>query len=189
MVGVQRFSKIYCTVYLILTTVVFYDCDVRSKVNPRDAIRFSLTRYSKRTHIWGEQGTHTQYSNIIERNNFGGPEVLVCGSIMLGICTSLHIFQEGLLSSVRSGGEIFVGEWLYATHGLALKVSELKSLRTFVRLSGETHDKMPEMIPKLQLAWQEEWLCMPQQLLDNLVLNINRHCKFCIAISIDCIPY
>lgn len=47
----------------------------------------------------------------------------------------------------------------------------------------------PVTIPELRLALQEEWAAVPQQLIDNLILSMDRRCQSCTAVRGDHIPY
>ncbi|GFX56121.1 transposable element Tcb2 transposase [Trichonephila clavipes] len=44
-------------------------------------------------------------------------------------------------------------------------------------------------IRELQLALQDEWAAMPQQLIDTLILSMGRRCETCLAVRGDHIPY
>ncbi|GFW85987.1 transposable element Tcb2 transposase [Trichonephila clavipes] len=47
----------------------------------------------------------------------------------------------------------------------------------------------PVTIRKLRLALQDEWVAMPQQLIDTLILSMGRRCETCLAVRGDHIPY
>ncbi|GFT88902.1 transposable element Tcb2 transposase [Trichonephila clavipes] len=47
----------------------------------------------------------------------------------------------------------------------------------------------PVTIRELRLALQGEWVAMPQQLIDTLILSIGRRCETCLAVRGDHIPY
>ncbi|GFX80517.1 transposable element Tcb2 transposase [Trichonephila clavipes] len=47
----------------------------------------------------------------------------------------------------------------------------------------------PVTIRELQLALQDEWAAMPQQLIDTLILSMGRRCETCLAVRGDHIPY
>ncbi|GFT95334.1 transposable element Tcb2 transposase [Trichonephila clavipes] len=47
----------------------------------------------------------------------------------------------------------------------------------------------PVTIRELQLALQDEWAAMPQQLIDTLILSMDRRCETCLAVRGDHIPY
>ncbi|GFX58754.1 transposable element Tcb2 transposase [Trichonephila clavipes] len=47
----------------------------------------------------------------------------------------------------------------------------------------------PVMIRELRLALQDEWVALPQQLIDTLILSMGRRCETCLAVRGDHIPY
>ncbi|GFV79436.1 transposable element Tcb1 transposase [Trichonephila clavipes] len=47
----------------------------------------------------------------------------------------------------------------------------------------------PVTIRELQLALQDEWAAMPQQLIGTLILSMGRLCETCLAVRGDHIPY
>ncbi|GFS65106.1 HTH_Tnp_Tc3_2 domain-containing protein [Trichonephila clavipes] len=47
----------------------------------------------------------------------------------------------------------------------------------------------PVTIRELRLALQDEWVAMPQQLIDALILSMGRRCETCLAVRGDHIPY
>ncbi|GFY31175.1 transposable element Tc3 transposase [Trichonephila clavipes] len=47
----------------------------------------------------------------------------------------------------------------------------------------------PVMIRELQLALQDEWAAVPQQLIDTLILSMGRRCETYLAVRGDHIPY
>ncbi|GFV63028.1 transposable element Tc3 transposase [Trichonephila clavipes] len=71
-----------------------------------DENRFSLSSDSHRILIWRERGSRNHPSNIIERDRYGGRDVLVWGRIMLGSRTDLHIFDAGSVNRTRYCNEI-----------------------------------------------------------------------------------
>ncbi|GFT56843.1 transposable element Tcb2 transposase [Trichonephila clavipes] len=73
-----------------------------------DESRFSLSSDSHRILIWREWGSRNHPSNIIERDRYGGRDVLVWGGIMLGSRTDLHIFDAGSVNGTRYCNEILL---------------------------------------------------------------------------------
>ncbi|GFW69638.1 transposable element Tcb1 transposase [Trichonephila clavipes] len=73
-----------------------------------DEIRFNLSSDSHRILIWRERGSRNHLSNIIERDRYGGRDVLVWGGIMLGSRTDLHIFDAGSVNGTRYCNEILL---------------------------------------------------------------------------------
>ncbi|GFY17750.1 transposable element Tcb2 transposase [Trichonephila clavipes] len=47
----------------------------------------------------------------------------------------------------------------------------------------------PVTIRELRFALQDEWAAMPQQLIDTLILSMDRRCETCLAVRGDHIPY
>ncbi|GFX72494.1 transposable element Tc3 transposase [Trichonephila clavipes] len=70
--------------------------------------RFSLSSDSHRILIWRERGSRNHFSNIIERDRYGGRGVLLWGGIMLGSRTDLHIFDAGSVNGTRYCNEILL---------------------------------------------------------------------------------
>ncbi|GFY10516.1 transposable element Tcb1 transposase [Trichonephila clavipes] len=66
-----------------------------------DESRFSLQSDSHRTLIWRAPGTRYHQENTIERHRYDGAGWLVCGGIILGSKTELH------LQSVTMTGHIY----------------------------------------------------------------------------------
>ncbi|GFT81586.1 transposable element Tc3 transposase [Trichonephila clavipes] len=73
-----------------------------------DESRFSLSSDSHRILIWKERGSRNHPSNIIERDRYGGRDVLVWGGILLGSRTDLHIFDAGSVNGTRYCNEILL---------------------------------------------------------------------------------
>ncbi|GFW26698.1 transposable element Tcb2 transposase [Trichonephila clavipes] len=74
----------------------------------RHESRFSLGSDSHRILIWRERGSRNDPSNIIERDRYGGRGVLVCGGIMIGSRTDLHIFDAGSVNGIRYCNKILL---------------------------------------------------------------------------------
>ncbi|GFX54135.1 transposable element Tcb2 transposase [Trichonephila clavipes] len=86
----------YCTVVVCLHDALY------------DERRFSLSSDSHRILISRERGSRNHPSNIIERDRYGGRDVLVWGGIMLGSRTDLHIFDAGSVNRTRYWNEILL---------------------------------------------------------------------------------
>ncbi|GFW32236.1 transposable element Tcb2 transposase [Trichonephila clavipes] len=189
-----------------------------------DESRFSLSSDSHRILIWRERGSRNHPSNIIERDRYGGRDVLVWGGIMLGSRTDLHIFDAGSVNGTRYCNEIllpyvrlfrgtvglqflFMDDNAPCHHTVAAEqllesediermdrparspdLNPIEHLWDFLgrRLSARTLP--PVSIRELQLALQDEWAAMPQQLIDTLILSMGRCCETCLAIRGDHIP-
>ncbi|GFW30810.1 transposable element Tcb2 transposase [Trichonephila clavipes] len=70
--------------------------------------RFSLSSDSHRILIWRERGSLNHPSNIIERDRYGGRDVLVWGGTMFGSRTDLHIFDAGSVNGTHYCNEILL---------------------------------------------------------------------------------
>ncbi|GFT59988.1 transposable element Tcb2 transposase [Trichonephila clavipes] len=157
-----------------------------------DESRFSLSSDSHRILIWREWGSRNHPSNIIERDRYGGHDVLVWGGIMLGSRTDLHIFDAGSVNGTRYCNEILLPyvrlfrgaiglQFLFMDenapcHRSVASEQLLESRRWAARTLP------PVMIRELPLALQDEWAAMPQQLIDTLILSMGRRCETCLAV-------
>lgn len=79
-----------------------------SRVLFTDESRFSATSDSRRHLIWREVGTRFYPSNIVEKDRYGGPGVMVWGGIMLNGRTDLHIFDTGSVTGDRYCQEVIL---------------------------------------------------------------------------------
>ncbi|GFY25189.1 transposable element Tcb2 transposase [Trichonephila clavipes] len=164
-----------------------------------DESRFSLSSDSHRILIWRERGSRNHPSNIIERDRYGGRSVLVWGGIMLGSRTELHIFDAGSVNGTLYCNEILLpyvrlfrgamGQQLLFMDDNAPchRTVAAEQLLESRRLAARTLP--PVTIRELQLALQDEWAAMPQQLIDTLILSMGRCCETCLAVRGDHIPY
>ncbi|GFV14374.1 transposable element Tcb2 transposase [Trichonephila clavipes] len=164
-----------------------------------DESRFSLSSDSHRILIWRERGSRNHPSNIIERDRYGGRGVLVWGDIMLGCRTDLHIFDAGSVNGTRYCNEILLlyvrlfrgamGLQFLFMHDNAPchRTVAAEQLLESRRLAA--HTLPPVTIRELRLALQDEWAAMPQQLIDILILSMDRRCETCLAVRGDHIPY
>ncbi|GFX93508.1 transposable element Tcb1 transposase [Trichonephila clavipes] len=150
-----------------------------------DESRFSLSSDSHRILIWRERGSRNHPSKIIERDRYGGRGVLVWGGIMLGSRTDLHIFDAGSVNGTRYCNEILLP---YVRLLEALWVFSSFSWTTMQTL-GAALTLPPVTIRELRLALQDECAAMPQQLIDTLILSMDRRCETCLAVRGDHIPY
>ncbi|GFU25963.1 dna-mediated transposase [Trichonephila clavipes] len=164
-----------------------------------DESRFSLSSDSHRILIWRERGSRNHPSNIIERDRYGGRGVLVWGGIMLGSRTDLHIFDADSVNGTRYCNEILLPyvrlfrgamglQFLFMDDNAPChRTVAAKQLLESRRLAARTLP--PVTIRELQLALQDEWAAMPQQLSDTLILSMGRRCETCLAVREDHIPY
>ncbi|GFT30049.1 transposable element Tcb2 transposase [Trichonephila clavipes] len=81
---------------------------VARRLHGGDESRFSLSSDSHRILIWRERGSRNHPSNIIERDRYGGRDVLVWEGIMIGSRTDLHIFDAGSINGTRYCNEILL---------------------------------------------------------------------------------
>ncbi|GFV90336.1 transposable element Tcb2 transposase [Trichonephila clavipes] len=146
-----------------------------------DESRFSLSSDSHRILIWRERGSRNHPSNIIERDRYGGRCVLVWGGIMFGSRIDLHIFDSGSVNGNRYSNEILLA--------YVRLLEALWHVWDFLgkRLAARTLP--PVTNRELRLALQDEWAAMPQQLIDTLILSMDRRCETCLAVRGDHIPY
>ncbi|GFX51088.1 transposable element Tcb1 transposase [Trichonephila clavipes] len=164
-----------------------------------DESRFSLSSDSHPILIWRERGSRNHPSNIIESDRYGGRGVLVWGGIMLGSRTDLHIFDAGSVNGTRYCNEILLPyvRLFRGAMGLQLlfmddnaqchRTVAAEQLLKRRRLAARTLP--PVTIRELQLALQDEWAAMPQQLIDTLILSMGRCCENCLAVRGDHILY
>ncbi|GFU37530.1 transposable element Tcb2 transposase [Trichonephila clavipes] len=156
-----------------------------------DESRFSLSSDSHRILIWRERGSRNRPSNIIERDRYGGHGVLVWRGIMLGSRTDLHIFDAGSVNGTRYCNEILLPyvrlfrgamglQFLFMDDNAPChRTVTAEQLLESRRLAARTLP--PVTIRELQLALQDEWAAMPQQLIDTLILSMGRRCETCLA--------
>ncbi|GFV11654.1 transposable element Tcb2 transposase [Trichonephila clavipes] len=164
-----------------------------------DESRFSLSSDSHRILIWRERGSRNHPSNIIERDRYGGRGVLVWGGIMLGSRTDLHIFDAGSVNGTRYCNEILLPyvrlfrgamglQFLFMDDNAPChRTVAAEQLLESRRLAARTLP--PVTIRELRLELQDEWAAMPQQLIDTLILSMDRRCETCLAVRGDHIPY
>ncbi|GFV71148.1 transposable element Tcb1 transposase [Trichonephila clavipes] len=165
----------------------------------RNESRFSLSSDSHHILIWRERGSRNHPSNIIERDRYGGRDVLVWGGIMLGSRTDLHIFDAGSVNGTRYCNEILLPyvrlfrgamglQFLFMDDNAPChRTVAAEQLLESRRLAARTLP--PVTIRELRLALQNEWAAMPQQLIDTLILSMGRRCETCLAVRGDHIPY
>ncbi|GFW19536.1 transposable element Tcb2 transposase [Trichonephila clavipes] len=164
-----------------------------------DESRFSLSSDSHRILIWRARGSRNHPSNIIERDRYGGHGVLVWGGIMIGSRIDLHIFDAGSVNGTRYCNEILLPYVRLFRGAMGLHF-------LFMHDNAPCHRKVvaeqlsesrclaartlpPVTIRELRLALQDEWAAMSQQLIDTLILSMDRRCETCLAFRGDHIPY
>ncbi|GFW39907.1 uncharacterized protein TNCV_5115901 [Trichonephila clavipes] len=80
----------------------------------------------------------------------------------------------------------------YHPYGLASILTALESNRACVGYAcGRIADPQPRptCLPELRRALLDEWCNIPQNHIDNLILNMPRRCRACIASSGRHTPY
>ncbi|GFU59537.1 hypothetical protein TNCV_3365611 [Trichonephila clavipes] len=73
-------------------------------------------------------------------------------------------------------------------HGRQCTISSHSSCQTALR-ERLAATLPPVTIRELRLALQDEWAAMPQQLIDTLILSMDRRFETCLAVRGDHIPY
>ncbi|GFV52264.1 transposable element Tcb1 transposase [Trichonephila clavipes] len=169
-----------------------------------DESRFSLSSESHRILIWRERGSRNHPSNIIERDRYGGRDVLVWGGIMLGSRTDLHIFDADSVNGTRYCNEILLPyvrlfrgamglHFLFmddnAPGHRTVAAEQLLESGDIERRPLAARTLPPVTIRELRLALQDEWAAIPQQLIDTLILSKGRRCETCLAVRGDHVPY
>ncbi|GFX59496.1 transposable element Tcb2 transposase [Trichonephila clavipes] len=164
-----------------------------------DESRFSSSSDSHRILIWRERGSRNHLSNIIERDRYGGRDVLFWGGIVLGSRTDLHIVDAGSVNGIRYCNEILLPYVLHFRGAMGLqflfmddnapchRTVAAEQLLESRRLAARTLP--PVTIRELRLTLQDEWAAMPQQLIDTLILSMGRRFEACLAVRGDHIPY
>ncbi|GFV95647.1 transposable element Tcb2 transposase [Trichonephila clavipes] len=146
-----------------------------------------------------ERGSRNHPSNIIERDRYGGRGVLVWGGIILGSRTDLHIFDAGSVNGTRYCNEILLPYVRLFRGAMGLQFLFMDDNAPCHRTVAaeqllesediEARTLPPVTIRELRLALQDEWAAMPQQLIDTLILSMDRRCETCLAVRGDHIPY
>ncbi|GFW48799.1 uncharacterized protein TNCV_4243791 [Trichonephila clavipes] len=80
----------------------------------------------------------------------------------------------------------------YNPYRLASILTGLESNRACVGMLGRriaARQSPPTFLPELRRALLDEWCNIPQDQIDNLILNMSRRCKACIASSGRHNPY
>ncbi|GFT67232.1 transposable element Tcb1 transposase [Trichonephila clavipes] len=137
-----------------------------------DESRFSLSSDSHRILIWREQGSRNHPSNIIERDRYGGRGVLVWEASCLVVVQTFTSSTQFLFMDDNA-----------PCHRTVAAEQLLESRRLAARTLP------PVTILELRLALQDEWVAMPQQLIETLILSMGRRCETCLAARGDHIPY
>ncbi|GFW68284.1 transposable element Tc1 transposase [Trichonephila clavipes] len=144
-----------------------------------DESRFSLSSDSHRILIWRERGSRNHPSNIIERDR----GAMGLQFLFMDDNAPCHrtVAAEQLLESEDIEGM----DWPARSPDL----NPIEHVWDFLgrRLAARTLP--PVTIRELRLALQDEWAAMPQQLIDTLILSMDRRCETCLAVRGDHIPF
>ncbi|GFW82863.1 transposable element Tc3 transposase [Trichonephila clavipes] len=184
-----------------------------------DESRFSLSSDSHRILIWRERGSRNHPSNIIERGVLVWGGIMLASRTDLhifdaGSVNGTRYCNEILLPYVRlfrgaMGLQcLFMDDNAPCHHTVAAEqllesediermdwparspdLNPIEHVWDFLgrRLAARTLP--PITIRELRLALQDEWVAMPQQLIDTLILSMGRCCETCLAVRGDHIPY
>ncbi|GFX30621.1 HTH_Tnp_Tc3_2 domain-containing protein [Trichonephila clavipes] len=139
-----------------------------------DESRFSLQSDSRRTLLWRAPCTRYHQVNTIERHRYGGAGWLVCGGIILGSRTDLHVQSD-----------ITRMDWPAYSPDL----NPIEHVWDMLGRRIAAHQPLPTCLPELRRALLDEWCNIPQDQIDNLILSMPRRCKACIASSGRHTPY
>ncbi|GFV84343.1 transposable element Tcb2 transposase [Trichonephila clavipes] len=144
-----------------------------------DESRFHLSSDSHRILIWRERGSRNHLSNIIER------ERGAMGLQFLFMDDNAPCHRTVAAEQLLEIEDIERMDWPARSPNL----NPIEHVWDFLgrRLAARTLP--PVTIRELQLALQDEWAAMPQQLIDTLILSMGRRCETCLAVRGDHIPY
>ncbi|GFY01228.1 transposable element Tcb2 transposase [Trichonephila clavipes] len=152
------------------------------------------TRDSLRQLIWREVGPTKRLSevssnNITERDHYEGPGVVIWEGIMLNWRSELHVFDRG---SVIGDRYYFVFMDDNARPHRTVDIQQLLESEDITRMYWPAFfpDLNPmeyvlELLGNTQLKQMliEEWTLLPQKLLNNPVLSMERWCDATIVVK------
>ncbi|GFU39782.1 transposable element Tcb2 transposase [Trichonephila clavipes] len=144
-----------------------------------DESRFSLSSDSHRILIWRERGSRNHPSNIIERDRGA------MGLQFLFMDDNAPCHRTVAAEQLLESEDIERMDWPARSPDL----NPIEHVWDFLgrRLAARTLP--PVTIRELRLALQDEWVAVPQQLIDTLILSMGRRCETCLAVRGDHIPY
>ncbi|GFX73462.1 transposable element Tc1 transposase [Trichonephila clavipes] len=151
-----------------------------------DESRFSLSSDSHRILIWRERESRNHPSNIIKRDRYGGRGVLRrYGSTVPFHDDNAPCHRTVAAEQLLESEDIELMDWPARSPDL----NPIEHVWDFLgrRLAARTLP--PLTIRELRLALQDEWAAMPQQLIDTLILSMDRRCETCLVVRGDHIPY
>ncbi|GFX41992.1 transposable element Tcb2 transposase [Trichonephila clavipes] len=137
-----------------------------------DESRFSLSSDSHRILIWRERGSRNNPSNIIERDRGA------MGLQFLFMDDNAPCHRTVAAEQLLESENIERMDWPARSPDL----NPIEHVWDFLgrRLAARTLP--PVTIRELQLALQDEWAAMPQQLIDTLILSMGRRSETCLAV-------
>ncbi|GFW85493.1 transposable element Tcb2 transposase [Trichonephila clavipes] len=144
-----------------------------------DESRFSLSSDSHRILIWRERGSRNHPSNIIERDRGA------MGLQFLFMDDNAPCHRTVAAEQLLESEDIERMDWPARSPDL----NPIEHVWDFLDRRLATRTLPPVTIRELQLALQDEWAAMPQQLIDTLILSMGRRCETCLAVRGDHIPY
>ncbi|GFX68795.1 transposable element Tcb2 transposase [Trichonephila clavipes] len=145
----------------------------------KDESRFSLSSDSHRILIWKERGSRNHPSNIIERDRGA------VGLQLLFMDDNAPCHRTVAAEQLLESEDIERMDWPARSPDL----NPIEHVWDFLgrRLAARTLP--PITIRELRLALKDEWVAMPQQLIDTLILSMGRRCETRLAVKGDHIPY
>ncbi|GFS47082.1 transposable element Tc1 transposase [Trichonephila clavipes] len=144
-----------------------------------DESRFSLSSDSHRILIWRERGSRNHPSNIIERDR--------------GAMGLQFLFMDDNAPCHRTvAAEQLLESEDFERMDWPARSPDFNPIEHVWDVLGRrlaARTLPPVTIRELRLALQDEWAAMPHQLIDTLILSMDRRCETCLAVRGDHIPY
>ncbi|GFX39621.1 transposable element Tc1 transposase [Trichonephila clavipes] len=151
-----------------------------------DESRFSLSSDSHRILIWRERGSRNHPSNIIERDRYGGRGVLRrYGSAVPFMDDNAPCHRTVAAEQLLESEDIERMDWPARSPDL----NPIEHVWDFLGRRLAVRTLPPVTMRELRLALQDEWAAMPQQLIDTLILSMDRRCETCLAVRGRSYPY
>ncbi|GFS84754.1 transposable element Tc1 transposase [Trichonephila clavipes] len=177
-----------------------------------DESRFSLSSDSHRILIWRERGSRNHPSNIIKGDRLGSRTDLhifdagsvngtrYCNEILLpyvrlfrGAMGLQFLFMNDNAPCYRTvaAEQLLESEDIERMNWSARSpdLNPIEHVWDFLGRRLAARILPPVTIRELRLALQDEWAAMPQQLIDPLILSMERRCETCLAVRGDHIPF
>ncbi|GFV60393.1 transposable element Tcb2 transposase [Trichonephila clavipes] len=144
-----------------------------------DESRFSLSSDSHRILIWRERGSRNIPSNIIQRDRGA------MGLQFLFMDDNAPCHRTVAAEQLLESEDFERMDWLARSPDL----NPIEHVWGFLGRRLEARTLPPVTIREFRLVLQDEWAAMPQQLIDTLILSMDRRCETCLAVRGDHIPY